>query len=316
MRILHVNNPSNVAVEIRDAQRRAGHESVVVATYPNPARANYAEDWRIHPASVGRAAFWLALRRLCRWADVVHCHGVRGTHPRLARIATLGKIVAAHYHGTDLRRGVGMRIRWADASFVATPDIWPKAREAAVLRFPVTPPDFAKAHEEKDVVTVLHAHAGNRDERGVEVKGSADIAALLGDLPRVRHVQVTGLPHAEALRAFREADVVVDQMRLGTHGVFAVEAMLMGVPVLGAVRPFSVDGVRWYNPVEPATLGDLRERVEALAADAGERRRIGERQRAFALRWNDPDRIAAFVERAYEGRAPAGQPFADPEGLA
>lgn len=43
---------------------------------------------------------------------------------------------------------------------------------------------------------------------------------------------VEGMSHSEALVAYGKADLVVDQLRLGWFGAFAIEAMKMGKPVI------------------------------------------------------------------------------------
>jgi hypothetical protein len=41
---------------------------------------------------------------------------------------------------------------------------------------------------------------------------------------------VEGLPHEEARKRYARADIVVDQLNAGWHGVFALEAMALGKP--------------------------------------------------------------------------------------
>jgi glycosyltransferase involved in cell wall biosynthesis len=43
---------------------------------------------------------------------------------------------------------------------------------------------------------------------------------------------VEGLDHREAFERYRNADVVVDQLNAGWYGVFAIEAMALGKPVV------------------------------------------------------------------------------------
>ena len=35
----------------------------------------------------------------------------------------------------------------------------------------------------------------------------------------------------EALKKYKQADVIIDQVRVGWYGAFAVEAIKMGIPV-------------------------------------------------------------------------------------
>ena len=76
---------------------------------------------------------------------------------------------------------------------------------------------------------------------------------------------VEGVPHDEARERYARADIVVDQLGAGWHGVFALEAMALGKPVLAHLKPDVVErsaeafGIR--VPIVPATKETL---VEAL----------------------------------------------------
>ena len=49
-------------------------------------------------------------------------------------------------------------------------------------------------------------------------------------------VVIEGLPNPEVLRAIRSADVVVDQLVIGWYAMFALEAMVLGKPVVCHIR--------------------------------------------------------------------------------
>ena len=52
----------------------------------------------------------------------------------------------------------------------------------------------------------------------------------------IRYVEVTRLPHAEAMKLYAQADLVIDQLLAGWYGGFAVETMAMGKPVVCYIR--------------------------------------------------------------------------------
>ena len=109
-------------------------------------------------------------------------------------------------------------------------------------------------------------------------------------------VLVEGLPHGEAFERYREADIVVDQLNAGWYGVFAIECMALGKPVVTFLHDEAVArterelGVE--VPIVNATAETLRERLEPLVASAAERRRIGAESRAYAERVHDSERVA------------------------
>jgi glycosyltransferase involved in cell wall biosynthesis len=80
--------------------------------------------------------------------------------------------------------------------------------------------------------------------------------------------------------------VVVDQLNAGWYGVFAIEAMALGKPVLtflheeAARRTEEAFGVP--VPIVNVTKETLTERLRPLVESAEERRRIGLASRAYA----------------------------------
>ena len=95
-------------------------------------------------------------------------------------------------------------------------------------------------------------------------KGTQHVIEACTQLP-VDFDIVEGVPHDEARERYARADVVVDQLGAGWHGVFALEAMALGKPVVAYLKPDVVErsaeafGIR--VPIVPATRETL---VDAL----------------------------------------------------
>jgi len=136
---------------------------------------------------------------------------------------------------------------------------------------------------------VVHAPS-NRSKKGTE-----DVIAACALLP-VELDLVEGVPHDEARERYGRADIVVDQLVAGWHGIFALEAMALGKPVVAYLKPEVVERTeRAYGtkvPIVPATADTLVEALRPLVADAELRRRIGAESRAYVERVHDIDVIA------------------------
>jgi glycosyltransferase involved in cell wall biosynthesis len=144
----------------------------------------------------------------------------------------------------------------------------------------------------------VHAPSSRR-RKGTEHVLEA-IAGLDADLELVEELR-----HDEAFERYRAADIVVDQLNAGWYGIFAIEAMALGKPVVTFLHDEAVRrteealGVR--VPLVSATKETLRERLRVLVDSPAERRRIGAASRAYVEQVHDleraTDRLLALYAR-------------------
>ena len=154
---------------------------------------------------------------------------------------------------------------------------------------------------------VVHAPT-DRVTKGTEAVIRA--CERLGDAAELRLVE--GLPHEQAIAAYRDADVIVDQLRIGWYGGLAAEGMALAKPVVCHIDPNllrTIDPTMAGElPVIPADETTLEATLRALALQpASERAAIGERGRQFVERWHDPRHLAGWVSKHYRDDS-----FADP----
>lgn len=106
------------------------------------------------------------------------------------------------------------------------------------------------------------------------LKGSELIDPVLSDLAAagvIDYRRMEGLSATEMVRAYREADIVVDQVRLGSYGVAACEGMAAGRVVIGHVAPHVRERVRARTgrrlPIVQAEPDTLAEVIREVIAD-------------------------------------------------
>jgi glycosyltransferase involved in cell wall biosynthesis len=89
---------------------------------------------------------------------------------------------------------------------------------------------------------------------------------------------------------------VVDQLNAGWHGVFALESMALGKPVVAYLDPALVErsaagfGIRL--PIVPATKETLADALRTLVESPALRREIGAASRTYVERVHDIDHVA------------------------
>lgn len=111
---------------------------------------------------------------------------------------------------------------------------------------------------------------------------------------------VEDMPHREALEVYRDAAILVDQLRIGWYGVLAVEGMAMGKAVVSYIR----SDLRHYLPV-PAPLAmanpdNLADVLRHLLDHPDEVARLGAAGRAFVRRYHHAPQVAEVLEGLYD----------------
>jgi glycosyltransferase involved in cell wall biosynthesis len=240
-------------------------------------------------------AQWRALASLLPRTDVFHFTFGLTLVPQSLQfpvLKALRKKSVMHYLGSDIRGKTPAQLaygRKADAQVVGSYDairwvpeaeVIPPGVDLAAIQ-PAPPSDRARP-------LVVHAPSSRR-RKGTD----AVITACEGldvDLELVE-----GLHHDEAFERYRAADIVIDQLNAGWYGLFAIEAMALGKPVVTFLHDEAVrrteEAFGTRVPIVSATAETLRQRLTPLAASPAERRRVGAASRAYAEHVHDLERV-------------------------
>jgi hypothetical protein len=115
---------------------------------------------------------------------------------------------------------------------------------------------------------------------------------------------IENLPHAEAMKLYRSADMAIDQVLAGWYGGFAVELMAMGKPVAAYIREEDrrfVPAAMWEEmPILRLDPRTLDEDLARILADPVRLVTLGEQSRRYALRWHNPVRTARVLTGIYQ----------------
>jgi glycosyltransferase involved in cell wall biosynthesis len=279
------------------AQRRKGLDARVVVF--NRSKLHPEADWSLDrrgPLPWRLAQQGAALARLLPRTDVFHFYFGLTLVPKSIQFPILRaarRKSVFHYLGSDIRGksraelaygrsanaeivGSYDAVRWVPGAHVVPPGI-------DLSEYVPRPPSGAERP--------LVVHAPSSRER----KGTAHVIAACEQLPVDLDV-VEGLPHTVARERFARADIVVDQLNAGWHGVFALEAMALGKPVVSHLKEEiierSAEGYGIRIPIVAATKDTLVDALRPLVEDAALRRELGAAGRAYVEQVHDVDRIA------------------------
>lgn len=254
--------------------------------------------------------------------------GARGFPDAAADIAALlaaGVNVGLLFHGSDIRLPSrhAKRERWSPFTpgddlterletqarrhaelveslglpvFVSTVDLLDDVPDAQWLPVAIDPAPWAQAARplfSGELPVVVHVPSN------AQLKGTDRIDAVLTELHDngvLEYRRITGVPHSGMPGVIGDADIVVDQLRMGLYGVAAAEALAAGRIVVSYVGESVRQRVRTLTgrevPIveaDPDTLGDV---VTGLIAD-----RDAAAERAAAG--------PAFVAELHDGRRSA-----------
>jgi len=309
VRIAHIGNRRQVPPPLVEAQRRLGHEVVVVAV-GGPTSAE-AVDVRI-PVHDGPLGWNLSVLRRARSLlgfDVLHVHGgmERGQilWPLLRTVADVR--LAVHYYQGEDTPVVGPSYQWAaDAQFHATPDLGGLLHNSQWIPEPIDIPPLPRRPENR---VPQFGHFPARESTETTDRIVALFSKALGPLEQEKRGSLVvhrgreavlvlgiGLSTREAQPLAAECDVLIDDLSpRGTYSAVAAEAMGRGTAVIGAPN------LAWYPacPILPIEPEGLKSRLGDLARDSQLRHRLGNEAREYAARVHDSGAVARRVLKEY-----------------
>jgi hypothetical protein len=185
------------------------------------------------------------------------------------------------------------------------PSVWhPELEIPPAFRLPALP---------DGTVRLYHA-VGHRKERtseeGINIKSTHIYLPLVQKLQAegllLELIEPTGIPNLD-IRYFQlQADIFLEMLTFGWFGANAREAMMLGKPVICYIRPEWLESLRAELPeyadelpIVSATPETVESVLRELIANPAMRREIGDKSRAFALKWHSTDAAARKFEDIY-----------------
>jgi hypothetical protein len=134
-------------------------------------------------------------------------------------------------------------------------------------------------------------------------KGTPAVLAAIEALKERRDfdfVLLSGVPRDEALRTIQAADLYLDQFVVGAHGAAAIEAMALGTPVVGWIKPAVARAYPPDLPLVNATQEQLVSTLSDLLQDGERRAQLGHASRRYAEEHHDAVQLAPELVAIYD----------------
>lgn len=275
---------------------------------------------------------WQVLDEAVRSFDVFHFQYGRGLidakEPVLPELwdlpllRSLGKRVYMHWHGSDvrlpsvhvqrepdsyladatvdedaIRARISIARRYCDAVFVSTAGLPDYVPDAELLPLALDVAAWKTTRGAEPAVPIVVHMPSRRSTKGSDLVDAA--LRPLHEEGVIVYRPLSGLSRDQVKDEFKKADIVVDSLTIGDHGLVSCEAMASGAIAVAHVHErvrareampgFAVEEC----PIVEATGTTLGEVVRKLAADPGERARV----RAEGLTWVAQRHDSAVVAR-------------------
>ena len=326
MKVLH--SPVNVAGgpgAISQGLRDLGVESTLLVFNERPFERGFDVNLELRDTSkLSSVPFNLPKQlRALRWAlprfDVFHFHAGLTLAPRRLSLPLLRarkKAIVFQSWGSDLRgrpAGDVGYLRSADAVIVGSFLTRRLAPRGPWPGYDVVPPaivldDWQPAPTEPGE-TLRIAHAPSKRA----VKGTDAVLAAVESLRSkgapIELDLIEGVPNREARKRYAEADLVIDQLRIGWYGMFAIESMALAKPVvvhLDADAAAETDEAFGLElPLVRADEGTLEDVLTGLVEVRESLPALGLRSREYVERVHAHTAVAQRVLEIYERVMPA-----------
>jgi hypothetical protein len=292
--------PAGVYVLSRRWQRaqfaavRGGFTHVLIEAERQPFGAVLDESVRYQVDRLRRAGIRVAM--VCHGSDIrlPRRHAANNPDSPFHRSILAG---TAQLEG-DVRRNRALLTRLGLPVFVSTPDLLLDVPEATWLPVVIEVDAWATTSAPLTARVPVVAHAPSRGP----IKGSDLVDPILRRLDAeglVSYRRVEGVPAEQMPGVYRDADIVLDQFRIGDYGVAACEAMAAGRVVIAHVSEHSRGVVLaetgLHLPIVEATADELEGVIRSILTDRARYRRLAATGVEFAREVHSGQRSARLL---------------------
>lgn len=146
---------------------------------------------------------------------------------------------------------------------------------------------------------VVHAPS-QRDVKGTEFILNAISQLRNEGHNRFKFKLIENLRYEDALKTYQQADIIIDQLRIGAHGVVSLEAMALGKPVICYIRGDLVDKYPGNLPIANANPETIYSVLKELLQSPTKRIDLGVKGRKYVEQYHNPTIIAKELMSLYE----------------
>jgi glycosyltransferase involved in cell wall biosynthesis len=205
--------------------------------------------------------------------------------------------------GNRIDYNIGPTVHEVPEFYCLDPDVW---------RPDLAIPDCYRVKHPPGTVKVYHGvgNYASRTKNEVNIKTThlivPAVEKLKADGYPVELIFCTNVPNKDVRFYQAQSDIVVDMLTYGFFGANVREALMLGKPAVCFLRPEWIDSMRAEVPgyadelpVVSATPATIYNVLVDLITNPDKRRILGERGRAFALKWHSREAAGRRFDDIY-----------------
>jgi len=306
MKILHLNNPAQVASNLVKAQRKLGVDSNLVITGNKHLHDNYDYDLSYIPTKYfqGKIDLCRKLYGLIQDCDILHYHGQAistGYRDLIMWAGIMNKPVIIHYHGSEIRNKKPSKFTnaFVKHTYVSTPDLLKSVPEAEWLPNPTNLEKIVYSDLDiNEKLVILHAPS-NRKIKNTQAVIDA-IEVLKEEGIKVELNLAENLEHDKLMRMISQSHVVIDWVNpdFGIYGVLSIESMATGRPVICTLTDSLYK--EYDLPIINCQPNDLSNTIKNIFSTSKNLIEKGKLGYDFVHKYHDSSEIAKKVINRYE----------------
>ena len=306
MKVLHLNNPAQVASNLVFAQRELGIEANLAVTSTKGWHTNFDHNLsKIDTRSIkGKMDVGKKLYDLIKECDILHYHGQavsQGYRDLVMWSGIMGKPVILHHHGSEIRNKDYPKFanQLVKYRYVSTPDLLEFVPDAEWLPNPTNLKNLK--YSETNIsgpLRIMHAPT-NRDVKNTAAIEAA-ISKVKNDGLNVQFTLVENIKHSDLISQISKHDLIIDWVnpKFGIYGVFSIESMALGRTVICSLNDSLYE--KFNLPIISINPDNLAEKITELYNNRNILLEIGKASHNFVHKNHNPIESAKIVIERYK----------------
>lgn len=156
----------------------------------------------------------------------------------------------------------------------------------------------------RNIFRIIHAPT-NRNIKGTQLIIDTIKKIKIENNLNIELKIIENISYDEAINEYQNADLAIDQLYAGWYGVFALECLSLGIPVISYIRTNDLvdtisKSMKKRLPIINANIDNLENKIiDFYKLNVLQKRKLSLKSKSFAFKFHDPVKITKEISRYY-----------------